>query len=239
MKDLLLENKKKLGKSIIALFCVIAMFVLMFTLSERKEENLAEKSFQESLSFQTTSTKEVMNYNFKIQVKDKKGDTISAIDKPVEGIVIKDQEKKSQDTGVQGVSIAPNSLVIPKLNVNTKVIEGIDGEAAIHEGAWLYPSSYEDDGEKIFLGHRRFWGADDPRSFWNLDHLKDGDLIYYADTKGTTYTYKVRAVSVRNAGDLAILNASKENMIKVISCSTADGSAGSAEKRIVVIATQI
>ena len=145
---------------------------------------------------------------------------------------MKDQEKESHVAGVQGVSIAPNSLVIPKLNVNTKVIEGIDG-------AWLYPSSYEDDGEKIFLGHRRFRGADDPRSFWNLDHLKDGDLIYYADAKGTIYTYKVRAVSVRNAGDLAIINASKENMIKVISCSTADGSAGSAEKRIVVIATQI
>jgi len=245
MKDILLNNKKKFIKGSLAVAFIIVAIVLVFALSDRREENVLGESFQESLNFSATSTKELIDHNFEIQAVNNNEVRSLTTDDSV-GKTAKDTGRDEQSTEeskksvqAQGLSIAANTLVIPKLNINTKVIEGIDGEEAIHEGAWLYPSSYEGNGEKILLGHRRFWGADDPRSFWNLDHLGDGDLIHYADAKGVVYTYEVKAVSVRNAGDLAILKASKENMIKVISCSTADGSAGSSEKRIVVIATQI
>lgn len=241
MKDTLMNNKRSVLKGCLALILLVVMIIIIFTLSERRQENVLGEAFQENLDFEARSTTELINYNFKLPATDSSNVRALTTDQSTEK---GNQESEAtvenkKPTQSQDLEISANSLVIPKLNINTKVIEGIDGEAAIHEGAWLYPSSYEDDGEKILLGHRRFWGADDPRSFWNLDHLKAGDMIHYADAKGTIYSYEVKAVSVRNAGDHAILKASKENMIKVISCSTADGSAGSSEKRIVVIATQI
>lgn len=206
------------------------------------DKNVLGVSVQEQLEFKTRSVEEKLDYNFKIPVTEiyqQERDQQMNTGKKSESTKTNSTEKKDKTATNYVVSLSPNNLIIPKLNVNTKVIEGIDGEAAIHEGAWLYPSSFEGSGEKILLGHRRFWGADDPRSFWNLDHLVQGDRIYYSDSEGNKYTYEVKAVSVRTAGDNTILKASEENIIKVISCSTADGSAGSSEKRIVVIATQV
>lgn len=243
MKDTLTNNKKNILKGCLAFILLIVMFIVIFTMSERRQENVLGETFQPGLDFETTSITEVINHNFKLPTVEKSN--VRALTTDNDNSAKESDKELSSGQGdknltqTEGITMTANTLVIPKLNINTKVIEGIDGEEAIHEGAWLYPSSYEDDGEKILLGHRRFWGADDPRSFWNLDHLQDGDMIHYADAKGKVYNYKVKAVSVRNAEDHAILKASKENMIKVISCSTADGSAGSAEKRIVVIATQV
>lgn len=244
MENIVLKNKKFILKVCLALGFLLFIVAIFFALSTKREKNVLGESVQvqEALSFDHTSTIEKIDYNFRLPAD--KNPNVRALTTDSEAQGSKDasvNESKGDAKPVeQNVpSISPNTLTIPKLNVSTKVIEGIDGEAAIHDGAWLYPSSYEGNGEKILLGHRRYWGADDPRSFWNLDQLVDGDMIYYSDAQGKVYSYEVRTVSVRNAGDLSILKASNENMIKVISCSTADGSAGSAEKRIVVIATQI
>lgn len=239
---------KKLFKNkqfIILIASVLGLSLLIasvFTLSERRDESnesVQGASTLKPLEFEHKNTIEVFNSNFVIPIN--KIDNDSSEVKAAST----DNDKDSETTITAEVpassipTMDANTLVIPRLNVRTSVIEGIDGEKAIHEGAWLYPNSYEGDGEKILLGHRRFWGADDPRSFWNLDQLQGGDKIFYSDSKGTVYSYAVKSVAVRNAGDLSTLKPSKENIIKVISCSTADGSAGSSEKRIVVIATQI
>jgi LPXTG-site transpeptidase (sortase) family protein len=240
MENILNNKTKKLviaGMSILLIFLVV---VAIFTLSEKREpeQNVKGEATLQPLTFKHKSTIETVNSNFEIpsEISNVKAATTdnnetNALDNEI-------QNSNSTNTVVVE-SMGVNTLVIPRLNVRTSVIEGVDGEKAIHEGAWLYPNSYEGEGEKIFLGHRRFWGADDPRSFWNLDQLQAGDTIHYSDAKGIVYNYEVKSVVVRNAGDLSTLKPSKENIIKVISCSTADGTAGSSEKRIVVIATQI
>ncbi len=243
MKNLVLNNKKRVLKGCLALLFLLLMIVIFFTLSNRKDDKVLGEStkVQEQLEFENRSHIERIDYNFKLPTGENPNvKALTSDDKEVVNDNVKENISRQTVSTAQNTPIvSANTLLIPKLNVNTKVLEGIDGETAIHEGSWLYPSSYEGEGEKILLGHRRYWGADDPRSFWNLDQLTTGDLIHYADSKGKVYSYEVKSVSVRNAGDLSILKASKENIIKVISCSTADGSAGSAEKRIVVIATQI
>lgn len=248
MKDIILNNKKRAMKGCLALVLLALMVVIFFTLSSRREEQVLGESvqMQEKLPFEHTSTGDRIDYNFKLPVGENPNVRAMTTDTEIPEDSESENPSAPRSNGGSPVgskpavpALAANTLLIPKLNVNTKVIGGIDGEAAIHDGAWMYPSSYEAEGEKILLGHRRYWGADDPRSFWNLDQLTDGDMIHYADAHGKVYSYEVKAVSVRNAGDLSILKASKENIIKVISCSTADGSAGSAEMRIVVIATQV
>lgn len=240
MENLIKKNTKKLliaGISILMIFLVVAA---VFALSEKREpqQDVKGESTLKPLTFSHKSTIEKINANFEIPTE---SSNVKAATTDLEDENSAEEEIKSNSDSATVVveSMGVNTLVIPRLNVRTSVIEGIDGEKAIHEGAWLYPNSYEGEGEKILLGHRRFWGADDPRSFWNLDQLKTGDTIRYSDAMGNVYNYAVKSVAVRNAGDLSTLKPSKENIIKVISCSTADGSAGSSEKRIVVIATQI
>ena len=234
--EILKKYSKKILIGLISIVLIFVLVAIVFTFSDKRtqEENVKGESSLRSIDFEHKNTLEKYNANFEIKaVKESnvKSASIDQID-PIE-------TETPQQQKVKTPALPINTLSIPKLNLNTKVLGGIDGELAIHEGAWLYPNSYEGEGEKILLGHRRFWGADDPRSFWNLDQLKEGDAIHYADANGVIYNYAVKSVAVRNAGDLSTLKPSKENIIKVISCSTADGTAGSSEKRIVVIATQI
>lgn len=238
MKKVVSSNKKTfivLG----ILIAILAMVLPVIFVSDRRDTQVLGKTEKRIMDFDHTSTNKQWNQNIQISNSAANPSVKSLVNGNVEVPVTNTSTTNPIQTDSGNNVLAANTLVIPRLNINTRVIEEIDGEKAIHEGAWLYPSSYEGDGEKILLGHRRYWGADDPRSFWNLDLLKNGDIIKYADKNGDVYNYVVRSVSVRNAGDLSILKPSKENIIKVISCSTADGSAGSSEKRIVVIASQI
>lgn len=230
----LMSNIKKIVSLIILVFLAIVLVALFIVFSDRRKPEVLGESEIQKLEFENTTTNERYDYNFIIKKVSKvKTETKSAVyengSQTIEETTLPNDVEKS----------VPYHLIIPKLNVDSPVIAGIDGEAAIHQGAWLYPSSYEEDGEKIFLGHRRYWGVDDPRSFWNLDQLVAGDIIKFVNEQGIVTSYSVKSVAVRSEGDLSVLKPSKENMIKVISCSTADGSAGSSEKRIVVIAQEV
>lgn len=228
MNNITIFNKK-LFVGILIMSVLILCFVGIFSLSEKRNENKFEVKALDEHSFDSKSALDSIDYNFDLILPKDKEVIVSQNS-------IDTQVTTASVNSVASLRLEPNTLVIPRLNVNTKVIMDIDGEAAIHEGAWFYPGSYEENGEKILLGHRRFWGPDDPRSFWNLDQLIKGDKIHYSDNAGNTFTYKVIGTSITNGADHSILNASRENLLKVISCSTADGSAGSSEMRIVVIA---
>ena len=232
----LMNNIKKIASLIIVVILAIVLGALFIVFSDRRKPEVLGESDTEiqKLEFEHTSTNERYDYNFKIN-------SVSKTETEIKSAVYENGTQTIEATTIPAdvEKSEPFHLIIPKLNVNSPIITGVDGEAAIHQGVWLYPNSYEDDGEKILLGHRRYWGVDDPRSFWNLDQLVSGDTIKYVNAQGLVTTYAVKSVAVRNEGDLSVLKPSKENMIKVISCSTADGSAGSSEKRIVVIAEQI
>lgn len=230
----IMNNIKKIATLIFVVLLAIILVALFMIFSDRRKPEVLDDSEVQKLNFEHTVSHERYDYNFKLRNSSKiKSETKSAVyeegSRTVEATTVPVEVEKGE----------PFHLIIPKLNVNSPIIAGVDGEAAIHKGVWLYPSSYEDEGEKILLGHRRYWGVDDPRSFWNLDQLVAGDIIKYVNERGEVTTYSVKSVSVRSEGDLSVLKPSKENMIKVISCSTADGSAGSSEKRIVVIAQEI
>lgn len=221
--DFFQQNIKKIVATIIVVVLVFIFLVSIFNTLENNTEVLGseDNKVEEQINVITSPTNEQFNYDFEVTTSNNTQET---------------DEAKSIIKDIKPVKKYKDTLIIPKLNVKTKIVKGTDGEAAINQGAWLYPSSYESDGEKVLLGHRRYWGADDPRSFWNLNQLKKGDEIKYYDQDGRELTYEVRAVGIRTGDDRSILRASKDNVLKVISCSTADGSAGSSEKRIVVIA---
>ncbi len=132
------------------------------------------------------------------------------------------------------------SIVIPEINYNSPVILSDDGDSAIDYGAWFYPeSAHPYDGESIFLCHRRYFKANDPKSCWNLDKVSKGANLYINFSDGTQKSYKVSSMSVHPGTDLNIYRTSGDNRIKLISCAKEDGRIGSASHRIVLVAEEI
>lgn len=130
------------------------------------------------------------------------------------------------------------SLQISSIGVDATIIHDLDGDKAIDIGWWMYPAS-EDYGEKIILAHRRYWQPGHPYSAWNIDQLEVGTIIEVKDANGIVYKYQVASQAVRDGYDLGIFRPSEEDIIKIVTCSTWNGGAGSSDYRSVTIAVRV
>ncbi|MEI7578907.1 MAG: sortase [bacterium] len=131
-----------------------------------------------------------------------------------------------------------NKIQIPALGVNAPIIHDIDGKKAIDQGWWMYPAS-KPQGEKIILAHRRYWPPGNPYSAWNIDTLPIGAEIKVYDQNGQVYNYQVAAQSINEGSDLSIFVPANDDILKIITCSTFSGAAGSASHRFVTIARRV
>lgn len=129
-------------------------------------------------------------------------------------------------------------IKIAKIGVNAPIIQDLDGNKAIDLGWWLYPGSKQ-DGEKILMAHRRFWKAGHPFSAWNINTLKKGTLIQLVDKSGSIFKYKIVSQSVVQGNDLSIFNTANDDLLKIITCSTFTGDAGSSSHRFITIAKRV
>lgn len=112
------------------------------------------------------------------------------------------------------------NLLIPKININSPVIQGLGGDDLLEKGFWVHPISKPiGQGEMVVLCHRRYFGPYDPRSCWYLDKLERGDEIYL---KGNSeqLTYKVIGVNIFDEGDPQIYQTSDtENYLRIVTCT--------------------
>lgn len=131
------------------------------------------------------------------------------------------------------------NIQIPSINYNSPVIISNDGDSAIDYGAWFYPSGHPLAGESIFLCHRRYFKSSDPKSCWNLDKVKTNADLYITFADGSQANYKIDTISVAKGTDMNVYNTSQDKKIKLISCSKQNGKIGSADYRIVVIASLV
>lgn len=131
------------------------------------------------------------------------------------------------------------SIQIPSIKYNSPVIISNNGDSAIDYGAWFYPSNHPLEGESIFLCHRRFFKSFDPKSCWNLNKVKTGDDMFIKFADGSQANYKVDTVAVAKGTDMNIYNTGTEQKIKLISCAKSNGKIGSADYRIIVIASLV
>lgn len=111
-------------------------------------------------------------------------------------------------------------IVIPKIGVNSPVLQGLGADDLLERGFWTYPGSYElGKGEVVMLCHRRFFGPYDPRSCWFLDKLANGDeiIMKYSDV---SLKYQVVGVSVFEGDDPLIYSISdSDDYIKIVTCT--------------------
>jgi len=132
------------------------------------------------------------------------------------------------------------TILIPAIKVSSKIYKGSDGDKLLDQGFWHYPATnLPGNGETILLCHRRLFRSTDPRSCWNLNLLKPGDLIQLNDNTGKILRYIVTNNVVNPQGDVNIFQVSKDNYLKIISCSLENGQAGGSTHRIVIIAEKV
>jgi LPXTG-site transpeptidase (sortase) family protein len=123
------------------------------------------------------------------------------------------------------------NIKIPSIGIDSPIVQGPDGDQALDNGMWLYPTSYN-KGEKILLCHRRYFGTTNPKTCWFMDRVKIGDKIEITDRNGKIYNYTIVAQAVREGSDLSIYRTANDDLIKVVTCTPL----GSSSHRLVTIA---
>lgn len=120
------------------------------------------------------------------------------------------------------------NLVIPKIALDTYVVEGTD-QTALSVG----PGHYEETplptqgGNTAIAGHRTMYG----HPFRNLDQLVNGDEIKLIIGE-KVFKYRVSEVKYVSPKDVSVVNPSKDDKLTLTTCAPV----GSAKQRLIVIA---
>lgn len=173
------------------------------------------------------------NYSYNFPIPPKPRDDSDPATVGFEDAILQDAELAGYGKGKDVVAL-DMIIQIPKIHVNSPVVQGLGSKDLLHKGFWIYPSSKPiGQGEVIMLCHRRYFGPYDPRSCWNLDKLGKGDQIYLKAGKNKTLTYRVISTNVFDGGDETIyITSDSENYLKLVTCTPLYSSA----QRLVVLA---
>ena len=130
-------------------------------------------------------------------------------------------------------------LVIPKIGVNIKIVEGGD-ESALYRGSWHIPNtSTPPQGGNTVLTVHRFQYLAGPNTLALADKLEVGDVIivYWktgADTV-TEYDYRITETKLVQPNQVEILNNTPTPRLTVFTCAPMF----STKQRLVLIAEPI
>lgn len=132
-----------------------------------------------------------------------------------------------------------NRLVIPKIAVDTPVVEGSNLDVLLREeGAWREPESTKptENGNMVIAGHRFQYLPPNTSTFYNLNKVGNGDkiLVYWKeDGKNLDFVYEVYETLTVNPEDTFVRNFDPKNN-KEITLYTCGPEVGADTKRIVV-----
>jgi LPXTG-site transpeptidase (sortase) family protein len=138
----------------------------------------------------------------------------------------------------QGQPVTQGNLkiAIPKIKVESPIVQGLNGDALLKEGFWVAPSDRKlGSAEIIFLCHRRYFGPTDPKSCWFLNELVQNDLITIT-VENVNLTYKIVGTNIFKADDPLIYKASEtEDLIRIVTTDPLHSN----ENRLVVLAERV
>lgn len=111
-----------------------------------------------------------------------------------------------------------NTLVIPKIGVNTAIVEG-KTEDALNRGIWHRPKGSTPDkgGNTVLAGHR-YQYVSGPHTLFSLDKVAIGDriMLYW---EGKEYIYEVFETTVVKPTALEIEHNTKEAIVTIYTCT--------------------
>jgi len=147
-------------------------------------------------------------------------------------------EEATVKVAVENISpakaVTDKHMIIPKIGVDADIYQG--GIESLSKGLWLLPgTSTPDQGSNtVISAHRWLYLPPDPRTFYNLDKMEIGDR-FTIQWQGAEYTYEVYEIKIVNPEQVEILDATKDPIVTLFSCTPLY----STEKRLVVRAKQV
>ena len=124
------------------------------------------------------------------------------------------------------------ALIVPKLNLNATIVQGVDWEA-LKQGVGQVPNGVnpgDDYGNIAFAAHNDIYG----KLFQHLDQLQTGDT-FQIQTRTTVYTYSVTQQSLVEPNDVSVLQNRQGATATLISCYPYQVD----NKRIVIFADRV
>jgi len=113
-----------------------------------------------------------------------------------------------------------NRVVIPKIGVDMKIVEGTDEKIALNQGAWRYPTTSMPNkgGNTVITGHRFKYRPPSKETFYLLDKLEKGDkfIVYW---QGIEYDYEITETKVVEKNAVEILNDTEDPIVTLFTCT--------------------
>lgn len=106
-------------------------------------------------------------------------------------------------------------LIVPRLNLNATVVQGVDWEA-LKQGVGQVPNGVnpgDDIGNVSFAAHNDIYG----KLFEHLDQLQIGDTLQ-VQTDSNTFTYTVTETRIVEPNDVSVLESRQGSTVTLISC---------------------
>lgn len=126
-----------------------------------------------------------------------------------------------------------NRLVIPKVGVDTAVLEGPDLTVLDRaEGVWRQTGNL-DKGNYVLAGHRFKYMPPNATTLYNLDKLEVGDVAM-VDSDGVRRHYRVESKRVVEATEVSVLNQTPRQQLTIYTCNDVRET-----QRIVVVAIPV
>ncbi len=171
-----------------------------------------------------------------IEITNKQGEEINnSVNSPVKNTVVLGVSYNKQATQELAAKKNVNKIVIPKMGVDSEVLEG-NSEDILWKGIWRMPigSTPNQGGNTIITAHRYLHRPPSPKTFYLIDKLVKGDIItvYW---EGVKYEYKVSETKIVEPEDISILHNTSDDRLTIFSCTPLFTS----KQRLVVIAEKI
>ena len=120
---------------------------------------------------------------------------------------------------------APTAVAqVNRMRVSTMSVDAVINEGptvkTLDKGIWHLPGTSTPDkgGNTVLAAHRWKWGPASGKSFYDIDKVKEGDIITMS-WNGKDYRYRVTKISTVNPDQVEILNNSFEAKLTLFSCA--------------------
>lgn len=111
-----------------------------------------------------------------------------------------------------------NNIVIPKIGVDTPILEG-KSALTLNDGLWRRPKTSTPDlgGNTVITGHRFMYSTGN-KTFYHLDKLAVGDpiTVYW---KGRAYGYRVTSQKVVAPTEISIEEPTTDERLTLYTCT--------------------
>jgi sortase A len=113
-----------------------------------------------------------------------------------------------------------NILIIPKIGVEMKIVEGDNETVALNQGAWHLPGTSTPDlgGNTVITGHRFKYRPPSKETFYLLDKLAVGDEIL-VNWEGLQYSYTVSETKVVEPTAIEVAYNTDTPQVTLITCT--------------------